>query len=88
MTDSSHPTERRRLDGHVALITGASWGIGAAVARAFAREGASVVVTSYPDAKMESLADEVVQSIADSGGDAIRLSADVTSTGTERSTLR
>lgn len=79
MTDSSHSTEGRRLDGRVALITGASWGIGAAVAKAFAREGASVVVSSYPDEQMERLADELVQSIADTGGNAIRLSADVTS---------
>lgn len=68
-----------RLDGRVALITGASWGIGAAVARAFAQEGASVVVSPYPDDHMEQLADEVVASIADAGGRAIRASADVTS---------
>ena len=68
-----------RLDGRIALITGASWGIGAAVARAFAREGASVVVSPYPDEQMEQLADEVVASIVDTGGRAIRASADVTS---------
>lgn len=68
-----------RLDGSVALVTGASWGIGAAVARGFAREGASVVVGSYPDDEMESLADEVVASISDAGGRAIRASVDVTS---------
>ena len=68
-----------RLDGRVALITGASWGIGAAVARAFAREGASVVVSPYPDDRMEQLADGVVASIVEDGGRAIRASADVTS---------
>jgi 3-oxoacyl-[acyl-carrier protein] reductase len=68
-----------RLAGRVALVTGASWGIGAAVARAFAAEGASVVVSSYPDAEMERLADGVVRSIADAGGRAVRVSADVSS---------
>lgn len=68
-----------RLDGRVALITGASWGIGAAVARAFAREGANVVVSPYPDERMEQLADGVVASIVEAGGRAIRASADVTS---------
>jgi 3-oxoacyl-[acyl-carrier protein] reductase len=68
-----------RLDGRVALITGASWGIGAAVARTFASEGASVVVSPYPDERMEQLADGVVASIVEAGGRAIRASADVTS---------
>lgn len=78
MSDASHRSAGR-LDGRVALVTGASWGIGAAVARAFAAEGASVVVSPYPEAKMEQLADDVVASIVASGGRAIRLSADVTS---------
>ncbi len=73
------PATGGRLAGRVALITGASWGIGAAVARTFAREGASVVVSPYPDAEMEALADGVVSSITDTGGRAIRVSADVTS---------
>jgi len=70
---------RGRLDGRVALITGASWGIGAAVAKTFASEGASVVVNTYPDPKMNALADEVVDSIRSAGGSAIKVSADVTS---------
>lgn len=68
-----------RLEGRVALVTGASWGIGAAVARAFAQEGASVVVSSYPDEQMVELADGVVSSIREEGGTAIQVPADVTS---------
>ena len=79
MTDTPPTAGGQRLDGRVALITGASWGIGAAVAKAFARHGASVVVSSYPDSEMERLADEVVHTIVDAGGRATRLSADVTS---------
>lgn len=79
MTIEPRATGDRRLEGRVALITGASWGIGAAVAKAFAAEGASVVVSSYPEPEMERLADEVAQSIVDAGNRAIRASADVTS---------
>lgn len=79
MSNTVPPTVGRRLENRVALITGASWGIGAAVAKAYAAEGASVVVSSYPDAKMEQLADGVVEEIRSAGGKAIRNSADVTS---------
>lgn len=79
MTATPSTVRGQRLAGRVALLTGASWGIGAAVAKAFAEEGASVVVSYYPDTEMERLAGNVVQSIVDSGGRAIRLSADVTS---------
>jgi len=70
---------RGRLHGRVALITGASWGIGAAVAKSFASEGASVVVNTYPDPKMDALAEGVVDSIRRAGGSAIKIAADVTS---------
>jgi NAD(P)-dependent dehydrogenase (short-subunit alcohol dehydrogenase family) len=48
-----------RLAGKVALITGAASGIGADCARAFAREGARVVVTDVQAAKGEAVAAEV-----------------------------
>ena len=63
-----------RLKNKVAVITGASKGIGAAIARHFAAEGANVVV-NYASSK-ES-ADEVVKDITDNGGIAIAIQADV-----------
>lgn len=63
-----------QLCDRVAIITGASRGIGRAVALALAAEGAKVVV-NY--ASSSSAADEVVAKITEAGGDAIALQADV-----------
>lgn len=63
-----------RLDGKVALVTGGSRGIGAAVSRAFATEGAAVLVNFRTS---ETEANEVVASIRKSGGEALPVKADV-----------
>ena len=63
-----------RLDGDVALITGAGTGIGRAIARTFSAAGAAVVVT---DRTVEG-ALEVVADIEASGGRAIAIACDVT----------
>jgi|SRR5689334_1361252 3-oxoacyl-[acyl-carrier protein] reductase len=63
-----------RLEGKVAVVTGASKGIGASIAEHFGAEGASVVV-NYASSK--SGADAVVKRIAAKGGKAIAVQADV-----------
>ena len=63
-----------KLDGKVAIVTGASKGIGAAIAKALGAEGASVVV-NYASSK--SGADQVVRAITEKGGKAIAVKADV-----------
>jgi 3-oxoacyl-[acyl-carrier protein] reductase len=65
----------KRLEGRVALVTGSSRGIGAAIARLFAREGAKVAVHGR-DAKA---AETVCAEIEHAGGTAITVLADVTS---------
>ncbi|WP_375437492.1 SDR family NAD(P)-dependent oxidoreductase [uncultured Hymenobacter sp.] len=63
-----------KLQNKVAVVTGASKGIGAAIATYFAAEGANVVV-NYASSK--DGADNVVKTITDNGGTAISVQADV-----------
>ena len=66
--------ESSNLQGKVALVTGASKGIGAAIARELAARGASVAV-NYSSSK--SGADKVVEQIRAAGGKAIAVQADL-----------
>jgi 3-oxoacyl-[acyl-carrier protein] reductase len=63
-----------KLKNKVALVTGASKGIGASIAKHFAAEGAKVVV-NYASSKEG--ADSVVKNITDNGGIAIAVQADI-----------
>ena len=65
------------FDGKVAFITGASSGIGAAVAQEFARQGAKVTLAARRTERLQALQD----TIAAAGGKAIALSCDVTDRG-------
>ncbi|MGI9050144.1 MAG: SDR family oxidoreductase [Rubrobacteraceae bacterium] len=64
-----------RLSGKAAVITGGDSGIGRAVALAFAREGADVLI-SYLEAE-ESDADETVRIVEEAGRKAVKVSGDI-----------
>src|SRR5947208_15555140 len=63
-----------KLTNQVAVVTGASKGIGAGIAKAFAAEGASVVI-NYASAKSD--ADKIVDQISKAGGRAVAVQANV-----------
>ena len=62
-----------RLANKVALVTGGATGIGEAISKLFAREGARVVVAGLPDDPVDQVANEIRQA----GGDAIGFTGDV-----------
>jgi 3-oxoacyl-[acyl-carrier protein] reductase len=65
--------ELNKLDGKVAIITGAGKGIGREIALEFAREGAKVVIAARTLSDIEAVADE----IREFGGDAFPVTCDV-----------
>src|SRR5213078_2895843 len=69
-----HTMENGKLNGKVAVVTGASKGIGAEIAKQFAAEGAAVVV-NYASSKEG--ADRIVDLITKRGGRAVAVRANV-----------
>lgn len=63
----------RRLEGKVAIVTGAGTGIGEAIAHKFAKEGAKIVVNGLPDDPIE----DVAAALKEYGGEAIAYAGDV-----------
>ena len=66
----------RKLESRVAVVTGASRGIGQAIALGFACEGAAVAVTARTESALKSL----VERIRGMGGKAIAIPADLAQT--------
>jgi len=67
-------SDRKLLDGKVAVVTGASRGIGAAAARAFADAGATVVLAARTAQAIAAIAEEINAA----GGNALAVPTDVT----------
>jgi NADP-dependent 3-hydroxy acid dehydrogenase YdfG len=74
----------QKLTGKVALVTGASSGIGEATAVALAEEGAQVAVLARRADRLE----QVVKRIQDAGGEAVPMVADVTNEDQLRAAIR
>ena len=62
-----------RLDGKVAVITGGNSGVGAATAKLFAKEGATVVITARREAALKEVDDEITAA----GGEVYAVSTDI-----------
>ncbi|WP_162427650.1 SDR family NAD(P)-dependent oxidoreductase [Pontibacter pudoricolor] len=66
-----------RLKGKVAIVTGGGSGIGEAICKKFAREGASVIVAGFPEDPVEAVAKEIEKE----GGTALPFTADISTEG-------
>ncbi|MBI0377042.1 SDR family oxidoreductase [Streptomyces albiflaviniger] len=78
---------RDRLSGQIALVTGATGGIGTAISRRLAVEGATVVVTDVDADRCERLAEELTKELAADGAPALGLALDVSDEEAWRGTV-
>ena len=62
-----------RLKGKIAVITGGNSGVGAATAKLFAAEGATVVITARREAALKEVADEITAA----GGEVYAVSTEI-----------
>jgi NAD(P)-dependent dehydrogenase (short-subunit alcohol dehydrogenase family) len=84
--DEAKPPVRGALGGKVAVVTGGASGVGKAIAKALARQGANLVVADFDAPRMEKTVDEVLKLGACES--AIALSTDVRSDASVRSLVR
>ena len=70
-----------RLKGKVDIVTGGGSGIGEAICKKFAREGASVIVAGFPEDPVEAVAKEIQKE----GGTALPFSADISTEANAKS---
>jgi NAD(P)-dependent dehydrogenase (short-subunit alcohol dehydrogenase family) len=80
----TQPQITRLLQGRVAVVTGASRGIGAATARSFAAAGASVVLAARDGEALRAVAGEIISD----GGDALAIPTDVSDPGSVERLVR
>jgi NAD(P)-dependent dehydrogenase (short-subunit alcohol dehydrogenase family) len=73
-----------RLENKVAIVTGAGTGIGEAIAKRFAQEGAKVVVCGFP----EDPVDDTVKSIKEEGGEAVAFKGDISEEANARACVQ
>jgi NADP-dependent 3-hydroxy acid dehydrogenase YdfG len=84
MANATRDRRKGNLDGRVAVVTGASSGIGEAVARALAAAGAAVVLCARRAERLQ----ELVRSLTADGGRAIALPGDVTDEAQAENSVR
>jgi NAD(P)-dependent dehydrogenase (short-subunit alcohol dehydrogenase family) len=83
-SSTPQPQITRLLEGKVAVVTGASRGIGAATARSFAAAGASVVLAARDGEALRAVAGEIISD----GGDALAIPTDVSDPGSVERLVR
>ncbi|WP_299704845.1 SDR family oxidoreductase [uncultured Pontibacter sp.] len=75
---------KNRLEGKVAIVTGGGTGIGEAICKKFAQEGAKVVVAGFPEDPVEDVAKEIQKE----GGMAIAFTGDISTEANAKSCVK